>query len=121
MAQAPSETPVAAAGLYPLPPPYFTAFTDANLARYEQLRITGSASTSHRGDRAIKVEQQLDDSNPAELVEFQDRLEPPSPSVVNRDARWATFGQMHIVSWTLADRVRLLTAPIAICKSRHCC
>lgn len=93
MAQA-TDAAVPAAGLYPLPPPFYTAYTDASLARLEELREAGPSQATS----GAEARQALDPHELEELHRLRAQLLPPDVKIATKDGRWVSFGQMHLVS-----------------------
>ncbi|KAK4687660.1 mediator of RNA polymerase II transcription subunit 7, partial [Tremellales sp. Uapishka_1] len=77
--------------LFPPPPIYYEAFTDANLERYAQL-----ASSSRSVDvGAIPKDPDANELN--DLSKLKEQLEKPRVDWIDNEGKWKVFGQIHTI------------------------
>lgn len=72
--------------LYPDPPPFWKAFTDGNIARYDALKHEYAARQGLDVDTILRIPEIPDD-----LIYLQPPAEPA-------DTRWKVFGEPQSVS-----------------------
>lgn len=110
--QAPAGNPDLANTLFPPPPAYWKAFTDANVARYTELggpsgTSKGKAGPSKRNgtldtaEDAAEAREDLNEDNRRDLAELQESLEKPRSDWVVEEGKWLCFGQPYSVSCDL--------------------
>ncbi|WVQ97660.1 hypothetical protein IAU59_004774 [Kwoniella sp. CBS 9459] len=97
--------------LFPPPPPYFQAYTQANLDRYEQITGQPLIPDSNKGkgraapddiedgSRVSIASQEGGQAGPGvdsdEGQALREKLEKPRADWVEEDGRWMCFGQMY--------------------------
>lgn len=103
--------------LFPPPPAYYKAFTEANLQRYEFLASSTEAGPSRpratppvpvgmtTGDSQVNLHAMTSEEE-ADLAELRVQLEKPRADWVKEDGRWMCFGQMYSVRLSQHHRSR---------------
>ncbi|OCF42125.1 hypothetical protein I317_04096 [Kwoniella heveanensis CBS 569] len=94
--------------LFPPPPPYFQAYTQANLDRYEELTGRPLLSSGKGKEKATVDNAQFDNhddtvhrdteagsSESEEGKALREKLEKPRADWIEEDGRWMCFGQMY--------------------------
>ncbi|ORX37357.1 hypothetical protein BD324DRAFT_444141 [Kockovaella imperatae] len=76
--------------LFPPPPPFYKEFTDANLARYAELRGEPSGTSKNRASSPISADT-------PELRDLESKLERPRADWIVEEGRWMCFGQQYDV------------------------
>lgn len=97
--------------LFPPPPPYFQAFTDEAIERYEALtgksllvndqRDKSKDEKEKQDDRDIRLDSRMGDlteEEQNEKLELERTLGRPRADWVIEDGRWMCFGTMYTVS-----------------------
>lgn len=97
--------------LFPPPPPYFQAFTDEAIERYEALtgksllvndrRDKSKGEKEKQDDRDIRMDSRMEDlteEEQNEKLELERTLGRPRADWVIEDGRWMCFGTMYTVS-----------------------
>jgi mediator of RNA polymerase II transcription subunit 7 len=83
--------------LFPPPPEFYKQFTDANIARYEELSGTQAGpSKSLRATSPGRVELGAEERE--ELEKLRASLQPPRSDWFEEEGRWVTFGELSTVS-----------------------
>lgn len=107
--QAPGGNPDLANTLFPPPPAYWKAFTDANVARYAELAGPSGTSKGKAGlskdngtlnteEDAAEALEDLNEDERRDLAELQASLEKPRSDWVVEEGKWLCFGQPYSVS-----------------------
>ncbi|OXB34070.1 hypothetical protein J007_06234 [Cryptococcus neoformans] len=97
--------------LFPPPPPYFQAFTDEAIERYEALTRKSLFVNDPEGkskekekksdDKDMSVDSRIEDlteEEQNEKLELEGKLGKPRADWINEDGRWMCFGTMYTVS-----------------------
>ncbi|WVQ82483.1 hypothetical protein IAT38_004612 [Cryptococcus sp. DSM 104549] len=111
--------------LFPPPPPFFQAYTDDAVARYERLTgATPGASVGRDKGKGKGKEVGKEDGSAAEMEvdgggadgeegekELREKLDPPRADWVNEDGRWMCFGTMYTTEPSIPTAQSIGLAP----------
>lgn len=114
--------------LFPPPPPYFQAFTDEAIERYEALTGKSLFVNDPKGkskekeknsdDKDMSVDSRIEDlteEEQNEKLELEGKLGKPRADWINEDGRWMCFGTMYTVSisnFVLCDNYTVLISTL---------
>ncbi|OWZ27161.1 hypothetical protein C343_06331 [Cryptococcus neoformans C23] len=114
--------------LFPPPPPYFQAFTDEAVERYEALTGKSLFANDPKGkskekeknsdDKDMSVDSRIEDlteEEQNEKLELEGKLGKPRADWINEDGRWMCFGTMYTVSisnFVLCDNYTVLISTL---------
>jgi len=101
--------------LFPPPPSYYKAFTEANVARHVELRTARGkerALPEFDSDVPIGSERQLNDEEEKELARLEGDLEKPRVACIDEDGRWMCYGQMYTTEPSIPTAASLNIPPL---------